>query len=134
MTNQHSQLPVDLRNAKVIIQVDGKTVDLNRYLHVSDEVRERLWQGAGQVWLAKVREGHAESNQNIQEDIAQPTEEKVSGTPQDENNLRAEEKRKFMRDEYVHLYNLSCMYAMIKDKGKISRQMKADLLKNSGHE
>ncbi|KAL9631148.1 MAG: hypothetical protein Q9204_004374 [Flavoplaca sp. TL-2023a] len=99
MENQHSRLPVELKNAKVMIQVDGKTVDICRYLHVSDEVRERLWQGAEQ--------DRAESNQNLQEDIARPTEEKVSGTPQDENNLQAEEKRKFMRDEFVHLYNLS---------------------------
>ncbi|KAL8896324.1 MAG: hypothetical protein Q9192_003153 [Flavoplaca navasiana] len=81
-----------------------------------------------------VLQGHAESNQNLQEDIAQPTEEKVSGPPQDENNLQAEEKRKFMRVAYVHLYDQSCMVAMMKDKGKIWRQVKEDLLKNSGQE
>lgn len=56
MANQHCQLPFDLANAKVLIQIDGKTVDINRYLDVTDEVRERIWQGAEQVWLAKVRE------------------------------------------------------------------------------
>ncbi|KAI4270697.1 MAG: hypothetical protein LQ337_006519 [Flavoplaca oasis] len=134
MANQHCQLPFDLANAKVLIQIDGKTVDINRYLDVTDEVRERIWQGAEQVWLAKVREGHAESNQDPQKDTAQPTEEKVSRPQQDENNLPAEEKRKFMRAEYIYLYNQSCMVAMLKDNCKIWRQMKADLLKNSGHE
>ncbi|KAL9036958.1 MAG: hypothetical protein Q9180_003997 [Flavoplaca navasiana] len=81
-----------------------------------------------------VLQGHAEYNQNLQEDIAQPTEEKVSGPPQDENNLQAEEKRKFMRAECMNLYNRSCMYAMMKDKGKIWRQMKEDLLKNGGQD
>ncbi|KAL9038029.1 MAG: hypothetical protein Q9180_003383, partial [Flavoplaca navasiana] len=77
---------------------------------------------------------HAKSNQNLQEDVAQPTEEKVSGSPQDEDNLQAKEKRKFMRADYMNLYNRSCMYAMMKDKGKIWRQVKEDLLKNSGQE
>ncbi|KAL8882925.1 MAG: hypothetical protein Q9198_000145 [Flavoplaca austrocitrina] len=133
MANQHSQLRVDLKYAKFMIQVDGKTVDISRYLHVPDEVRGRLWQGAEQVWLAKVREGHAESDQDLQEVTAQSTEEKVSGPPQDENNLQAEEKRKFMRDEYMYLYRSSCRVAMMKDNCKIWRQMKEDLLKNSGH-
>ncbi|KAL8882760.1 MAG: hypothetical protein Q9198_000298 [Flavoplaca austrocitrina] len=133
MANQHSQLPVDLKNAKVMIPIDGKTVDIHRYLHVPDEVREMLWQGAERVWLAKVQEGHAGSDQNVQEDTAQSTEEKVSGPPQDVNNLQAEEKRKFMREEYMYLYSRSCRVAMEKDNCKIWRQMKADLLKISGH-